>query len=44
MTPMIQGGTQDEIASIQVIPTCTVVESDAVFADDRFDYPRRKEP
>src|SRR5207248_4960728 len=42
--PMIQCGTQEEIASIQVIRTCTVIESDAVFADDCFDYPRRREP
>ena len=43
---MIQGGTQDEIELIEVIRTCTVVELDAVFADDcsnvRVD-PRRSE-
>jgi hypothetical protein len=33
MTPISQGGTQDEIESMKVIRTCTVVESEGVFAD-----------
>jgi hypothetical protein len=33
MTPISQGGTQDKIESMKVIGTCTVVESDEVFAD-----------
>src|SRR5271165_975222 len=39
--PTIHAGTEEEIEWIQVIRTCTVVESAAVFADDRFERPRR---
>jgi hypothetical protein len=34
MTPMSQGGTQDEIEWMKVIRTCADVESDGIFADD----------
>jgi hypothetical protein len=40
MTPMSQGGTQDEIEWMKVIRTCTDVESGEVFADDRRKHPR----
>ena len=40
MTPISQGGTQDKIESMKVIGTCTVVESDGVFADDCRERPR----
>jgi hypothetical protein len=35
IVPKTQGGTQVSINSVNVISTCTKIESDAVFADDR---------
>ena len=40
ITPISQGGTQDEIEWMKVIRTCTDVESGEVFADDCRECPR----
>jgi hypothetical protein len=39
VTPMSHGGTQDQIEWMKLIRTCTDVESDEVFADDRRENP-----